>query len=221
MEIEVTESGTHAATSAVHQRVGRRALFGAAAGGAALSLLPFLSGRASATTPPEEPTTTPATTPPQRPTTDDIALLAFAQQVEITATALYNEALALSGWSDDQGIVMVFIRDAHLAYAQSLSGFLGREATNTMSQDLFDTLRSDFTGAVEGVLAAAASLESSAVATHGEVISLLQGTDGGALLASMQSNEARFCTVLADLAGETDTAMLLVDDEQASLVGEG
>ncbi|MSX94700.1 MAG: hypothetical protein F2749_14910, partial [Actinobacteria bacterium] len=98
MDIEVTEIGHVAAP----QRVGRRALLGAGVGGAALSLLPLMSGRASAsttTTPPGESTSTAAaaastTAPPKRPTDADVALLDFAQQLELTARALYDKALA-------------------------------------------------------------------------------------------------------------------------------
>ena len=189
----MTEPGEHAATSSARHRVGRRAFLGAGAGGAALSLLPFLSGRAAASA-----------------TTD-----------ESTTTALYGEAIAIGGWSDEQAVVVTFIRDAHRAYAQSLSGMLGRSAPNNMSQELFDGLRSDFVGDVAGVLAAAQAFESSAVATHGDVIAKLQGTDGAALLASIQIAEARFCTALADLAGDTDPVTLLVDEEAESLVGRG
>jgi len=228
VEIEVTESGAFAAMSDGRQPIGRRAAVrvgaGVGLGGAAVSLLPFLSGRAaaSATTEPAstaEVTTT--TTPPQRPTDDDVALLSFAQQVEATAVALYNEALKVTGWSDEQALVVTFIRDAHLAYAQSLSGLLGREAPNSISQELFDARRDGFSGKVDAVLASAEALESTAVATHGDVIAKLLGTDGASLIASIQMNEARYCTVLADLAGETDPAVLLVDEEAASLMAKG
>lgn len=228
MEIEVTETGEHAASSAARHRMGRRALLGAGAGGAALSLLPFLSGLAGASATTDEATdasaaeeSTTTTAPPQQATADDVALLSFAQQVEATAVALYDEALSVKGWSDQQSPVIAFIREAHLAYAQGLSGQLGRQAPNAISQDLFDQLSADFGGSVQGALAAAAAFESAAVATHGDIIAKLQGTDGAARLASMQSNEARFCTVLADLAGEDDLAVLLVDEENESLVGEG
>ncbi len=232
MEIEVTESGAVAANSDGAQRLARRAVVrvgaGVGLGGATLSLLPFLSGRAAASATTEPPTTGPATTeaatttaPPQRPTADDVALLGFAQQVEATAVALYNEALKVSGWTDEQALVVTFIRDAHLAYAQSLSGLLGREAPNSISQDLFDSNSAAFGGTVDEVLASAGALESAAVATHGDVIAKLTGTDAASLIASIQMNEARYCTALADLAKETDPTVLLVDDEAASLVGKG
>ena len=64
-------------------------------------------------------------------------------------------------------------------------------------------------------------LESSAVATHAEVLDGLEGIDGAKLVASIFINEARFSTVLADLAGKTDISDLLVDTEEPSLVGQG
>ena len=225
MEIEVTESGAFAAMSDGRQPIGRRAAVrvGAAVGlgGAALSLL---SGHADASATTEPASTAEATTttaPPLRPTADDVALLSFAQQVEATAVALYNEALKVTGWSDEQALVVTFIRDAHLAYAQSLSGLLGRDAPNSISQEVFDAQKDGFSGAIDAVLASAGALESTAVATHGDVIAKLVGTDGASLIASIQMNEARYCTVLADLAGEADPAVLLVDEEAASLVGKG
>jgi len=227
VEIEVTESGAIAELSDGGQHLGRRAVVrvgaGVGLGGAALSLLPFLAGHAaaSATTEPAGTEAATTTAPPQRPSSEDVTLLGFAQQVEATAVALYNEALKVKGWSDQQAVVVTFIRDAHLAYAQSLSGLLGRDAPNSISQDLFGANKSAFSGAVDEVLAAAEALESTAVATHGDVISKLVGTDAASLIASIQMNEARYCTVLADLAGETDPTVLLVDEEAAFLVGEG
>ena len=215
MENEVTDFGTCAA-----QRVGRRAALGAGAGGVALSLLPFLSGRAAATTPPDS-TTVATTAPPQRPTNDDLAVLGEAQVLELTARALYDEAIAAGGWSDEQAVVMVYIREAHEAYAQSLAGLIGRTAPGVRSEKLFTSLKAGFGGSVDGALAAAYALESAAVATHADVLSLLVGIDGAALIASIQMNEARFCTVLADLSGVTDEADLLVDSEADSLVGKG
>ncbi|MFM2077044.1 MAG: hypothetical protein RJA49_934, partial [Actinomycetota bacterium] len=77
VEIESTQSGVEVA-----QRLPRRGLLAAGIGGVAVSLLPFLSGRASATTPPTDASTT-TTAPPKRPTDDDTALLGFALQAEL------------------------------------------------------------------------------------------------------------------------------------------
>ena len=241
----MTESGAFAAMSDGGQHLSRRTAVrvgaGVGLGATALSLLPFLSGRAGAAPPTSQPanpdpttseptSTEPASTvattatgetttsaPPQRPTSDDVALLGFAQQVETSAVALYNEALKVIGSTDEQVAVITFIRDAHLAYAQSLSGLLGRVAPNTSSQAVFNAQKAGFNGTSAAVLAAAAAFESAAVATHGDVISKLVGTDGASLIASIQMNEARYSTVLADLAGITDPTMLLVDQEAAPL----
>ncbi len=221
MDIEVTESGVHVAPSAPRGRVGRRALLGAGVGGAALSLLPFLSGGAGASATTGDSTTTSSTTPPLRPTESDVTLLAFAQQIELTAQALYDEAIALGGWSDEQLVVLVAIREAHQAYAHSISGLLGGEAPGLMSQPLFESLLGGFNVSADAVLAAAYNLESAVVATHLDVLAKLQGTDAAELLASILSNEARYSTVLADLAGTTDEATLLVFEESAALTVQG
>ena len=222
MDIEVTEIGHVAAP----QRVGRRALLGAGVGGAALSLLPLMSGRASAstTTTPGESTTAAATTsttaPPKRPTDADVALLDFAQQLELTARALYDKALAAK-WPADQLAVVITIREAHEAYAQSLSGLLGRKAPGTASDTLLRKFATAWAGTPEKLLAAAYDFESAAVATYGEILGKLQGTDAAQLIASIQIAEARHGTVLADLAGSSDESELLVDTEAASLLGQG
>ncbi len=223
MDIEVTEIGHEAAP----HRVGRRALLGAGVSGAALSLLPLMSGRASAsttTTPGESTSTAAATTsttaPPKRPTDADVALLDFAQQLELTARALYDKALAAK-WSANQAVVVTTIREAHEAYAQSLSGLLGRKASGTANETLLRQFATAWAGTPDKLLAAAYDFESAAVATYGEMLGKLQGTDAAQLIASIQIAEARHGTVLADLAGSSDESELLVDTEAASLLGQG
>ena len=98
---------------------------------------------------------------------------------------------------------------------------LGRAAPGQRSEKLFKALQASFTGSPADMLESAALLESSAVATHTEVLAALESIDGSKLVASIFINEARFSTVLADLAGMTDTSDLLVDTEQPSLVGQG
>lgn len=183
-------------------------------GGAAVSLLPLLGSNAIASSGTDETTTT---APPRRPTSDDVALLAAAQQVELTARELYDVAIGGAGWSDVETTVITTIREAHEAVAQALAGMLGGDAPGEMSQSLFDSLSAGFVGSLGDRLAAAYSLESAIVATHGEVLASLIGTEGATLIAAAQSAEARHGTVLADLAGETDLATLLVETEQAAL----
>lgn len=209
MQNEVSDNRDEAAG-----RLGRRTLLGAGIGGAALSLLPFLGGRVSASA---DSTTT---APPQRPTDSDVALLAAAQQVELTAQELYSQALTLAGWSAEEQTVMVEIHAAHAAYAQSLSGMLGNDAPGAPLADLKRELLPGFTGSTSDALGSAAELESALVATHLDLIGRLQGTRGAALIASIQIAEAQHCTALAHLAGATDTATLLVDTEAAPIAVE-
>lgn len=208
----------------------RRRVLAAGISGTALSLLPFLGGRASAsgrnnattatTEPPADSTlgstadteaATATTAPPKRPTADDVVLLSFAQSVELTARNLYDVAIAAGAFEGVTLEAVRAIREAHEAYAQSLSGLLGRVAPNAQIDDLFDSLQSGFAGSVEDVATAARALENTAVATHTDIVGALLGIDGAALIASILIVEARHATVLAMLAGVTD-----LDEELAS-----
>jgi hypothetical protein len=198
----------------------RRRLLGIGLGGAAVSLLPFLSGRAAATTPPSsssDSTAVPTTSaPPKRPSTDDVTLLGFAQGVELAARNLYDVALGVKEFDDSTRAVLATIRESHEAYATSLSGLLGRQAPQTPDA-VFDELKSSFSGDASSVLSAAYDLESTAVATHTDILAQLQGTDGAALIASILIVEARHGTVLATLNGATSLDDLLVSKEADAL----
>jgi hypothetical protein len=220
----------------------RRRLLGVGLGGAAFSLLPFLMGRASATTPPDTtpglppgvasdtpgspdttlgstPLTTPATTttaPSRRPTDADVSLLGFAQSVELAARDLYDVALGTTGFDENQRAVVATIRESHDAYAASLSAILGRQAPQ-LANPVVEELKASFGGDGPSVLTAAYNLESTAVATHIDILGKLQGTDGAALLASILIVEARHGTVLAYLNGSTGLDDLLVNTEADAL----
>ena len=217
MDIDVTEPA--AADSAL-----RRRLLGIGLGGAAVSLLPFLVGRANATTPTTAPSdTTAATTttaPPKRPSDGDVPLLGFSQSVELAARNLYDVALGTSDFDDSTRAVIATIRESHDAYAASLSAILGRQAPQTVNP-VFDDLKSSFGGDKKSVLDAAYAFESTAVATHIDVLGKLQGTDGASLVASILIVEARHGTVLAYLNGSTDLDVLLVDKEADALTPAG
>ena len=213
MDIDVTEPA--AADSAL-----RRRLLGIGLGGAAVSLLPFLVGRANATTPTTGPSDTTATTtttaPPKQPTDDDVSLLGFSQSVELAARNLYDVALGTDDFDDNTRAVLATIRESHDAYAASLSAILGRHAPQTVNP-VFDTLQSDFGGDKKSVLDAAYALESTAVATHTDVLGKLQATDGASLIASILIVEAQHGTVIAYMNGSTDLDELLVDNEADAL----
>lgn len=203
-----------AAGHAPDARLPRR-LVGAGLLGLAGSLLPTLGSRVGASAPPDGAATT-TTAPPQRPTTDDEALLGFAQSVELAAVALYDQAIAAGGLSDEVATVVGRVRESHQAYAQALSALLGRAAPGTALEAVVSELSEGFSsGSDAGLAAAAMGLENTAVATHGELVGQLLGTDGAALIASILIVEAHHATALADIAGETELDSLLLSDAEA------
>ena len=96
-----------------------------------------------------------------------------------------------------------------------------RNAPNAPSEALMSSLQAGFSGAKEGILSTAYTAESGAVAMYDELLGQLQGKDGAVLVASIQMAEARHCTVLATMNGQTDLAQLLVDDEADALQANG
>jgi hypothetical protein len=156
-----------------------------------------------------------------RPTEEDISLLGFAQSFELTASDLYQVALD-GGLADDDDLAPVFatLRDNHEEYANRLSGILGVDAPQTRDDALFDDLSDAFDGGdVAAVASAGLDLETTAVATHTDLIGRLVGTDGISAIASFIIVEARHATVLADIAGGGDDldALLTSDAEPLSV----
>lgn len=178
----------------------RRRFLQAGAAGAALSAtLPLLARTASAQS---------AGTPPRRPTSADITALQFAQGVEWAARDLYESALAGGGYGEDLAPVMAAMSQHHRAYAEALSGLLGPDANGQRNDAVYDQFRVRFSNPSTAI-EAASRLEDVAVATHTELIGVLEGTEGAALLASILVVEARHATVLAGVAGITDLDQLL------------
>jgi hypothetical protein len=146
------------------------------------------------TTPPE--TTT--TAPPRRPTEDDRELLAFANSLELAAAELYQVALDTESLDEDTTTIAVGFADHHRQYAEAIAGLIGSDAPNEANEAIVRSLRREFEGDQESILAAAFELETAAAATHLELLASLAGTDGAALVASIQPIEARQATVLGD-----------------------
>ncbi|MEI6498179.1 MAG: ferritin-like domain-containing protein [Actinomycetota bacterium] len=200
----------------------QRRLLGAGLLGIAGSLLSGTIARASAptTTTATAPTTTAA--PPKRPTADDAVLLAFAQTVELSAQALFDQALTASALDENSRTVFAVIHDAHQSYGQTLSAMLGKTAPGSSDPAIVATYSDVFAGAsLPALLEAALLIENTAVATHTELLGELKGTDGAKLIGSIVTMEARHAVVLADLAGLTELDALLVNDAAALKPTEG
>lgn len=161
--------------------------------------------------------TTPPTPPPGRPTDDDVQLLQFAQRVELTARDLYQVALD-EGAAGDRDRVIQTCRDNHRAFADSLSAILGTDGNGRRDNGLFDELSGGFTTSdLPAVAEAGFALESSAVATHTNLLGRLAGVDGARTIAAILTSESRMCTVLADLQGLGDDDAALFDNGAVSL----
>jgi rubrerythrin len=160
----------------------RRGLLGAGVVGVALAAFAARSASASS------------------PSAADTELLRFAMQLELTARDLYRAAVDTGA---DSGITSV-MAEQHESYAQALAGFGGLSA-NTRNSEVFDAYESTFaTSDDQAVLEAAYELESIAVATHTELLGLLEGPRAARLIASILVVEARHCAVLADATGRGD-----------------
>lgn len=189
----------------MENRSRRRALVAGLAGTA----LTALGGRRVSATPPTE--------PPGRPTDADTALLARAQQVELTARDLYDVAIE-EGAAGDEDRVLMAARANHQAAADALSALIGTAAPQTADAELFERYADRFrTSDLTAAAAAGYELESTLVATHTELIGQLEGIDGAKTIAAVLIMEARMCTVLADLAGEGDDLTALFDNNASAL----
>lgn len=144
----------------------------------------------------------------------DDALLEYAMRLELTARDLYDAAVEAGGL-EDLGQVL---RNQHEAYAQSLSRVTGLSARGRLD-DVYDALVGSFAVSDDTAVATAGKeLESIAVATHTELVGLLESADAAALAASILVIEARHATVLADAAGlGDDLDALLVNDAEPLL----
>lgn len=187
---------------------GRRAVLAAGLGvglGAAVTLLPMLSGTAAADG-----------TSPKKPTDDDLEVLGVAQRLELSLRDVYDDAISgVAGWTDEQAAVMVALREAHEEFANALSSMLGTDAPGKRSEVAYAELRVDTGGTPGDAIVELWAVESRATATHLEVLGSLVGTDGAELTAAIITAEARHSTALADLAGISDPSLRLVDEAQA------
>ena len=139
----------------------------------------------------------------------DAELLGVLQSFELTARDLYQ--VAIDAGAD--GDVWRGIRDNHRAYADRLSGQIGRAAPDARDEALFTELESAFATIGTELATAAYDLESTLLATHGETLGALSGADSSRSIASILMVEARHCAVLADLAGLGEDFAALFDNE--------
>lgn len=197
----------------------RRMLVAGLAGTAAVALA---GSRASATAPTEPDTTegsptSPPPTSPGRPTDGDIALLGFAQGLELAARDLYQLAID-EGAAGDRDRVLMTCHDNHQATVDAFSGMIGRDAPQARDDDLFTEWEERFASAdLQQVAEAGYELENTLVATHTALVGELEGLDGAAAIAATLLMQSRMCTVLAHLAGRGDDLDALLQNSARAL----
>jgi rubrerythrin len=148
--------------------------------------------------------------------TEDRVLMRVAMELELTARDLYDEAIAAGADPTIPGAM----REQHESYAQSLAGATGFSA-NTRNDEVFEQLRGNFSTPDTVQMATIAfELESIAVATHTELLGLLQEANSARLIASIASMESRHCAVLAHASGRGDDLDALIVNTAEPLVLE-
>ena len=144
----------------------------------------------------------PASAAPTSPTQDDKTLLRQAMELELTAEALYREAIN-AGLSDVAGELAAVFAENHVSYADKIAGAGGFSA-NTRNEDVFEQLQSTFaTSDADAFTEAAAGLENTATATHTSLLAEYESVKAKTLTASIIVVEARMAAVLADFQGIT------------------
>ena len=179
---------THSPDTPESTRTSRRALLASLlAAGASVAI----AGRASAA---DEPAPT-TTAPPLRSDADvDIINSLIAREAAMVAT--YSSAK--SAVSGDDLAVLELIHAHHVAYVQSLAGYLGRKAGATTAPALA------VSGSSYSALASRlASLEAETAAAHIAALKSIQGLDAATLVASIITVEARHEAALLLSSGVT------------------
>ncbi|MBA3286829.1 MAG: ferritin-like domain-containing protein [Acidimicrobiia bacterium] len=189
----------------------RRRVLAAGLAGTALGLVDRRVASAGSTPPSPAPVTA---EPEAQPTAEDAGLLAAAREAELASRDLYQLAIDAGAGGGDG--TMEALRDDHAAYADVLSGLIGRDATQSRDEELFESLSAGFdSDDTAGVAAAAYDMESTLVATHSALLGQLKGRNGAKTIASILMVEARHCVVLADVAGlGDDLDALFVNDAE-------
>ena len=122
------------------------------------------------------------------------------------------------GGAGDYGDVFTTLMENHEEYGNVLAGILGVEAPQRRDDAIFDQFADGFGESDPGAVAQACyDFESTAVATHNELIGQLAGLDGATTLAALLIVESRHCTVLAHLAGHGDDLAALLENHATPL----
>jgi hypothetical protein len=136
--------------------------------------------------------------PSERPNAADSELLAFAQGAELAVHDLYAKAVDSGRFTGDELTMLEQFSAHHLAYAQSINGLIGKDATNKRNEGVYSAYASQMaTGSA--AYRTLQSLENTLVATHTDILSRLENHDAATLVASIITVEARQSAVFGVL----------------------
>ncbi len=136
--------------------------------------------------------------PPKQPTNNDRQLLAFAQEAEIAVHDLYARVVSSSKFTGDEAAMLVLFTEHHKAYAQALNGLLGKYATNSRNESIYQTYVGQL-ATMQNIYATLQALENTLAQTHIDILGKLEGIDGAQLVASIITAEARHAAVFGTL----------------------
>lgn len=191
----------------LHAKSRRAFLRGAGLGGATLTIgaatlmIPSMIESAAAQT--SSTTAAPTTTaPPKKPQADDLAILAFAQSVELAAVAVYGLAAPKLSDATVAKVAATFAQH-HKEHAGALNGLAAKAALGRPNAALVKKFTQAMAGAKDqnAALKVAFDLENAAAATYEAALGSLVGTDPAALVASILPVESRHAVVLAQVLG--------------------
>ncbi len=161
---------------------------------------------------------TTTTTIAVHPTNDDLALLAFAQSVELVAVAAYQSAIDTKNLTDATvaEVAMIF-QGHHREHAAALAALAGKAAQDKPNQQLLNAFAPKFKGAADqsALLELAFDLENAAASTYLYALGVVQATEPAQLVGSILPIEADHAVVLGQVL-KKDVANYVPEFETAS-----
>jgi hypothetical protein len=136
--------------------------------------------------------------PSERPNAADSELLAFAQGAELAVHDLYTKAIDSGRFTGDELTMLEQFAAHHLAYAQSINGLIGKDATNQRNEGVYGAYSGQMTTG-SAAYRTLQALENTLVATHTDILAKLENHDAAVLVASIITVEARHAAVFGVL----------------------
>jgi hypothetical protein len=155
------------------------------------------------------PTTT-TTLPPSKPLPADIAVLSFANSVELALVAIYTQALATARLGADNAKTVTRFQNHHRDHAQSFAGMGGKAITNIANQSLVSayTTRIQAAASEQAVLQVLLELETAAASSYTAALANIVATDPAYLVSSILPIESRHAVVYGGKLGASASSYL-------------